>query len=70
MRFTTRSSRYYGEFRIINAFFIEYIYIVMKIEKSNKPFHIQPVLYNDIRKYVEHAYRFDFNFVIEMLKIC
>lgn len=24
-----------------------------KIEKSNKPFHIQPILYNDIRFYVE-----------------
>ena len=26
---------------------------INKIEKSNKPFHIQPSLYNDIRKYVE-----------------
>ena len=26
---------------------------IKKIEKSNKPFHIQPTLYNDIRKYVE-----------------
>jgi hypothetical protein len=26
---------------------------IKKIEKSNKPFHIQPVLYNDIRIYVE-----------------
>ena len=36
-----------------------------KIEKSNKPFHIQPTLYNDIRKYVEQAFYFDFNLVIE-----
>ena len=26
---------------------------IKKIEKSNKPFHIKPSLYNDIRKYVE-----------------
>jgi hypothetical protein len=26
---------------------------IKKIEKSNKPFHIQPSLYVDIRKYVE-----------------
>lgn len=26
---------------------------IKKIEKSNKPFHIQPTLYNDIRRYVE-----------------
>lgn len=38
---------------------------IKKIEKSNKPFHIQPMLYNDIRKYVEQAYLFDFNLVIE-----
>ena len=29
---------------------------IKKIEKSNKPFHIQPTLYNDIRKYVEQAF--------------
>lgn len=38
---------------------------IKKIEKSNKPFHIQPTLYNDIRKYVEQAFLFDFNLVIE-----
>jgi ribosome-associated translation inhibitor RaiA len=26
---------------------------IKKIEKSNRPLHIQPTLYNDIRKYVE-----------------
>jgi hypothetical protein len=36
-----------------------------KIEKSNKPFHIQPVLYNDIRFYVELAFKRDFNLIIE-----
>ena len=38
---------------------------IKKIEKSNKPFHIQPTLYNDIRKYVEQAFYHDFNLVIE-----
>lgn len=38
---------------------------IKKIEKSNKPFHIQPTLYNDIRKYVEQAFMYDFNLVIE-----
>ena len=38
---------------------------IKKIEKSNKPFHIQPILYNDIRKYVEQAFMYDFNLVIE-----
>ena len=38
---------------------------IKKIEKSNKPFHIQPTLYNDIRRYVEQAFLYDFNLVIE-----
>ena len=38
---------------------------IKKIEKSNKPYHIQPTLYNDIRKYVEQAFMYDFNLVIE-----
>ena len=38
---------------------------IKNIEKSNKPFHIQPSLYNDIRNYVEQAFMFDFNLVIE-----
>ena len=38
---------------------------IKKIEKSNHPFHIQPSLYNDIRKYVEQAFLYDFNLVIE-----
>ena len=38
---------------------------IKKIEKSNKPFHIQPTLYSDIRKYVEQAFLYDFNLVIE-----
>ena len=38
---------------------------IKKIEKSNKPFHIQPTLYNDIRNYVEQAFMYDFNLVIE-----
>ena len=38
---------------------------IKKIEKSNKPFHIQPTLYNDIRIYVEQAFLYDFNLVIE-----
>ena len=36
-----------------------------KIEKSNKPFHIQPILYNDIRFYIELAFKRDFNLIIE-----
>ena len=38
---------------------------IKKIEKSNKPYHIQPTLYNDIRMYVEQALLYDFNLVIE-----
>ena len=38
---------------------------IKKIEKSNKPFHIQPTLYNDIKKYVEQAFKHDFNLVVE-----
>lgn len=38
---------------------------VKKIEKSNEPLHLQPRLYNDIRKYVEQAYKYDFNLLIE-----
>ena len=38
---------------------------IKKIEKSNKPYHIQPTLYNDIRNYVEQAFQYDFNFIIE-----
>ena len=38
---------------------------VKKIEKSNNPLHMQPMLYNDIRKYVEQAYKYDFNLIIE-----
>lgn len=38
---------------------------IKKIEKSNMPYHIQPTLYNDIRNYVEYAFRHDFNLVVE-----
>ena len=38
---------------------------IKKIEKSNRPYHIQPNLYNAIRSYVEHAFKFDFNLVVE-----
>ena len=38
---------------------------IKKIEKSNKPYHIQPTLYNDIRTYVEAAFMYDFNIVVE-----
>jgi len=38
---------------------------IKKIEKSNKPFHIQPTLYNDIRSNVEDAFLYDFNLLIE-----
>lgn len=38
---------------------------IKKIEKSNKPYHIQPKLYNDIRNYVEEAFLYDFNLIIE-----
>lgn len=38
---------------------------IKKIEKSNTPFHIQPSLYSDIRNYVEQAFLYDFNLVIE-----
>lgn len=38
---------------------------IKKIEKSNRPYHIQPNLYNAIRTYVEHAFKYDFNLVVE-----
>jgi hypothetical protein len=38
---------------------------IKKIEKSNKPYFIQPTLYKDIRRYVEEAFLFDFNLVVE-----
>ena len=38
---------------------------IKKIEKSNKPFHIQPVLYHNIRVYIEQAFKYDFNLVVE-----
>ena len=38
---------------------------IKKIEKSNKPFHIIPTLYNDIRNNVEEAFLFDFNLIVE-----
>jgi hypothetical protein len=38
---------------------------IRKIEKSNKPYYIQPVLYKEIRTYVEYAFRYDFNLVCE-----
>ncbi len=38
---------------------------IKKIEKSNTGFHIQPSLYNDIRKNVEQAFLYDFNFIVE-----
>jgi hypothetical protein len=38
---------------------------IKKLEKSNSKVHIQPNLYNDIRKYVENAFLYDFNLVIE-----
>ncbi len=38
---------------------------IKKIEKSNKPFYIQSNLYNDIRIYVEQAFLYDFNLIIE-----
>jgi hypothetical protein len=38
---------------------------IKKIEKSNKPFHIQPYLYNDIKDYINQAFLYDYNLVIE-----
>ena len=38
---------------------------IKKIEKSNKPMHIQPTLYNNIRSYIEQAFQHDFNIVVE-----
>ena len=38
---------------------------IKMLEKSNSNLHIQPNLYNDIRKYVENAFMYDFNLVIE-----
>lgn len=38
---------------------------IKKIEKSNRPFHIQPTLYNDMRNYIEMAFKYDFNLIIE-----
>ncbi len=41
-----------------------YIWI-KKIEKSNKPFFIPPDLYSNIKKYVQEAFLYDFNMIIE-----
>ena len=38
---------------------------IKKIEKSNQPFFIQPKLYRDIKMYIDMAYRFDYNLVVE-----
>lgn len=38
---------------------------IKNIEKSNKPYHIQPILYNDIQTYIEQAILYDFNMIIE-----
>jgi hypothetical protein len=38
---------------------------IQKIEKSNKPFFIPPILYSQIRQYVEDAFLYDFNMIIE-----
>jgi len=38
---------------------------IKKIEKSNKPYHIMPTLYNDIRNNVEEAFLYDFNLIVE-----
>lgn len=38
---------------------------IKKIEKSNKHYHIQPYLYNDIKNYINQAFLYDYNLVIE-----
>lgn len=38
---------------------------IKKIENSNKPYNIQPILYNQIRTFVVNAFLYDFNLVIE-----
>ena len=38
---------------------------IKKIEKSNKPFHINPTLYNDIRTNIKDAFQLDFNLIVE-----
>lgn len=38
---------------------------VKKIEKSNKPLHINPRLYHSMTKTVRDAFMFDFNLIIE-----
>ena len=38
---------------------------IKKIERSYKPFHIPPLLYCDIRQYVQNAFFHDFNLIIE-----
>ena len=40
-------------------------FLMKKIEKQRVPFSFSPVLYNDVRKYVEQAYLYDFNLIIE-----
>ena len=38
---------------------------INKIERSNKPFHIPPHLYESLRNYVRDAFLHDFNLIIE-----
>lgn len=38
---------------------------IKKIENSNKPYYINPILYNQIRSFVVNAFLYDFNLVIE-----
>ena len=38
---------------------------IKKIEKSNHPFFIQPYLYHEIKMFIDMAYRFDYNLVVE-----
>ena len=38
---------------------------VKKIEKSNKPYHMSPSLYNEVLRYIETAIHYDFNLIVE-----
>ena len=38
---------------------------IMKLEKSNKPQHMNPQLYRDITDTVENAFYYDYNLIVE-----
>ena len=38
---------------------------INKLQRSNKPLHLPPLLYSQIRSYVRDAFMYDFNILIE-----